>query len=167
MTSSGSTLLFGAIPAELKPKPAAKRELTEFVRALCLRLAEGRPLICLLADDAHLRQLNRDFLGHDYPTDVLSFPNTASKPELGEIAISMQRAAAQAAEFGHTWIEEVKILLLHGTLHLLGYDHTRGDANMAREEKRWRAEFHLPETLIARAARSGKRVAKQRKKGAA
>jgi probable rRNA maturation factor len=167
MTSSGSTLLFGAIPADLKPKPAEKRALTQFVHALCLRLAEGRPLICLLANDAHLQQLNRDFLGHDYPTDVLSFPTTALKPELGEIAISLERAAAQAAEFGHTWLEEVKILLLHGTLHLLGYDHERGDTTMAREEKRWRSEFNLPETLIARADRAGKRGVKQSKRGAA
>ena len=74
MTSSGSTLLFGAIPAELKPTAAEKRELTQFVHMLSKHVADGRPMICLLANDAHLRQLNHDFLGHDYATDVLSFP---------------------------------------------------------------------------------------------
>lgn len=160
-------MLFGAIPAELKPTAAEKRELTQFVHMLSKHVADGRPMICLLANDAHLRQLNHDFLGHDYATDVLSFPLNALTPELGEIAISMERAAAQAAEFGHTCVEEVKILLLHGTLHLIGFDHQKGDTRMVREEKRWRAEFTLPETLIARAGRASKRAAGQKRKGAA
>ena len=162
MTSSGSTLLFGAMPAELKPSAAEKRVLTQFIHTLCQRIGGARPLICLLADDAHLQQLNRDFLLHNYPTDVLSFPSTAVDPELGQIAISVERAAAQAREFGHTPLEEIKVLLLHGTLHLTGLDHQRGDTSMAREEKRWRAEFNLPETLIARA-----RITSKRRKGAA
>jgi probable rRNA maturation factor len=159
MTSSGSTLLFGAIPAELKPFATEKRALAQFVRLLSRRLARSRPIICLLADDAHLQRLNRDFLGHDYPTDVLSFPSGSLEPELGEIAISMERAAAQAAQFGHALLDEVRILLLHGTLHLIGLDHENGDSAMAREEKRWRVEFQLPETLIARAGRSKSRKA--------
>ncbi len=114
------------------------------------------PFVCLLADDAHLRRLNFDFLGHDYTTDVLSFPGTAFSPDLGEIAISMERAAAQAAEYGHRCFDEVRILMLHGVLHLTGLDHENGDGKMAREEKRWRGEFKLPETLIARAHKAGK-----------
>jgi probable rRNA maturation factor len=165
MTSSGSTLLFGAIPAELKPSPAERRSLAQFIHTICLRVAESRPFVCLLAGDAHLQQLNRDFLSNNYPTDVLSFPSNAIKPELGELAISMERAAAQAAEFGHSTIDEVKILILHGLLHLTGLDHETGDTKMAREEKRWRAEFQLPETLIARAGR--KPAATKSRKGAA
>ena len=151
------------MPVTVKPSTAEKRALTQFVHALCERVANSRPMVCLLANDAHLQQLNRDFLGHNYPTDVLSFPSDALKPELGEIAISMERAAAQAAQFGHTCLEEVKILLLHGTLHLAGFDHENGDGRMAREEKRWRSEFALPETLIARSGsvkgRKGAKVA--------
>jgi len=151
------------MPVTVKPSAAQKRALTQFVHTLCERVADSRPMVCLLANDAHLQQLNRDFLGHDYPTDVLSFPSDALKPELGEIAISMERAAAQAAEFGHTCLEEVKILLLHGTLHLAGFDHENGDGRMAREEKRWCSEFALPKTLIARSGsaqgRKGKKVA--------
>ena len=129
----------------------------------CRRVARSRPIICLLADDAHLRQLNRDFLAHDYPTDVLSFPGTGIKPELGEIAISMERAAAQASEFGHPVLDEVKILMLHGTLHLTGLDHEKDGGVMEREEKRWRTELQLPETLIARASSSNRRMSKPRK----
>jgi len=143
------------MPVTVKPTAAEKRALSQFVHTLSERVAGSRPMVCLLANDAHLQQLNRDFLGHDYPTDVLSFPSDALKPELGEIAISMERAAAQAAQFGHTCVEEVKILLLHGTLHLVGFDHENGDGGrMAREEKRWRNEFELPETLIARVRKS-------------
>lgn len=146
----------------MKLTAAEKRVLTQFVHELSERVADGRPMVCLLANDAHLQQLNHDFLGHDYPTDVLSFPANALKPELGEIAISMERAAAQAAQFGHTCLEEVKILLLHGTLHLNGFDHETDGGQMAREEQHWRAEFALPNTLIAR-ARAAKAVKKHRK----
>jgi len=163
MTSSGSTMLFGAIPANLKPSPVEKRALERFVHLLCRRVAGSQPFVCLLADDAHLKRLNLEFLGNDYPTDVLSFPAAGSTNELGEIAISMERAAVQAAEFEHACTDEVRILMLHGVLHLTGLDHETDGGKMAREEKRWRAEFNLPETLIARAAHHARRVPKPRK----
>jgi probable rRNA maturation factor len=135
-----------------------KRALAEFAHLLCRRVGGWRPFVCLLADDAHLQQLNFDFLGNDYATDVLSFPAGGATNELGEIAISMERAAAQAAAFGHGCLDEVRILMLHGVLHLTGFDHQTGNGKMAREEKRWRGELNLPETLIARtrAAKSKK-----------
>jgi probable rRNA maturation factor len=167
MTPSGSTVLFGAIPVRLRLSAVEKRALGQFVDVLCRRVAGMRPFVCLLADDAHLRRLNFSFLNHDYATDVLAFPAVIDSNQLGEIAISMERAAGQAAEFGHTCLDEVRLLMLHGVLHLIGLDHETGDGKMAREEKRWRAEFSLPETLIVRAAgSSGGRVVK-RKKGAA
>lgn len=166
MTSSGSTVLYGAIPVQLKLSPVEKRALGRFGNLLCQRVGALRPFVCLLADDAHLRQLNLRFLGNDYPTDVLSFPAIGPSNQLGEIAISLERAALQAAEFGHTTLDEVRILLLHGVLHLTGLDHDNDDGRMAREEKRWRGEFGLPETLIARASRPGTRSVKF-KKGAA
>jgi probable rRNA maturation factor len=166
MTSSGSTVLFGAIPAHLKLSTVEKRALGQFANALGWRVADLRTFVCLLADDAHLRRLNLNFLGHDYPADVLSFPAADCTNQLGEIAISMERAAAQAAEFGHSCLDEIRILMLHGVLHLTGLDHEIGDGQMARAEKRWRAEFSLPETLIARARRQASRASKL-KKGAA
>ena len=166
MTPSGSTVLFGASPAHLRLSAVEKRALGQFVDLLCRRVGGLRPFVCLLADDAHLRRLNSSFLGNDYPTDVLAFPAISASNELGEIAISIERAAAQAAEFGHTCLDEVRILMLHGLLHLMGLDHETAGGKMAREENRWRAEFRLPETLIARASHPTKRAAKL-KKGAA
>ena len=166
MTSSGSTVLFGAIPAHLKLSAVEKRVLGQFANVLGRRVGDSRTFVCLLADDAHLRRLNLSFLNNDYPTDVLSFPSVGATNELGEIAISIERAAAQAAEFGHPCLDEIRILMLHGVLHLTGLDHQTGDGQMAREEERWRAEFSLPETLIARAHRPASRVSKL-KKGAA
>jgi probable rRNA maturation factor len=166
MTSSGSTVLFGAIPAHLKLSTVEKRALGRFANVLSRRVGDLRTFVCLLADDVHLRQLNLSFLGNDYPTDVLSFPSTDCPTELGEIAISIERAAVQATEFRHSCLDEIRILMLHGVLHLTGLDHKAADGQMARAEKRWRTEFSLPETLIARAHRQSSRASKL-KKGAA
>jgi len=105
---------------------------------------------CLLTRDARLQQLNRDFLGHDYPTDVLSFPDAGGNGMLGDMAISVDRAAEQAASFGHTLEEELEILLLHGTLHLMGMDHENDRGRMARTETNWRKKLGLPHGLIGR-----------------
>lgn len=102
----------------------------------------------LITDDAHLHTLNREYRGVDAPTDVLSFADdgppgafvvhSTGPRYLGDIAISYQRVVAQAAEYGHSPARELAFLALHGTLHLLGYDHERGpeDAALmrAREE---------------------------------
>lgn len=98
--------------------------------------------------------MNNHFLGHDYATDVLSFPAANANGNLGEIAISAERAAAQAQEFGHTLSDEIRILMLHGVLHLTGMDHERHHGEMQRAEDKWRAEFGLPGSLIARASAS-------------
>ncbi len=127
-----------------------KRELRAFAAELRERVAEGRSFTCLLTNDDELERLNRMFFGKAYPTDVLSFPSGESDP-LGEMAISMQRAAAQADEFGHTAFDEVRVLMLHGVLHLLGMDHETDRGAMARLEKKWRRELGLPVGLIERA----------------
>jgi probable rRNA maturation factor len=100
-----------------------------------------------------LRRLNSQFLGKDYPTDVLSFPNPKGAEGLGEIAISVDRAAEQAAEFGHPVETEIQVLMLHGVLHLMGLDHSSDRGRMARVEKQWRRRLGLPAGLIERAAR--------------
>ncbi len=107
----------------------------------------------MIADDTELRRLNYSFLGHDYATDVLSFPSHSSAGELGELAISAERAEAQASEFGHNRIDEICILMLHGVLHLSGMDHEQDRGQMAKAEQKWREELGLPVTLIARTAR--------------
>ncbi len=100
----------------------------------------GRGVTCLITDDRELRALNRRFLRKDFATDVLSFPSSIETPngEAGEIAISLDRAAAQAAELGHSVEEELRILMLHGVLHLAGMDHETDSGEMARAEARWR-----------------------------
>jgi probable rRNA maturation factor len=128
------------------PRP----QIRAFAHALIADVSHGRRFECLITDDRELRRLNRDFLGHDYPTDVLSFPSGTAGGFAGELAISAERAAAQAAEFEHDLVEEIKILMLHGLLHLLGMDHEKDRGAMARSEKKWRKHFSLPASLTER-----------------
>jgi probable rRNA maturation factor len=93
--------------------------------------------------------LNGRFRGKDEATDVLSFP-TGGRGRLGDIAISLGRARLQAREFGHSTETEVRVLMLHGLLHLLGMDHEADAGRMARAEKRWRTRLGLPGGLIER-----------------
>jgi probable rRNA maturation factor len=86
----------------------------------------------VLTDDQQLHELNRDFLGVDAPTDVLSFPASEEDPEtgasyLGDILISIPRAAQQALAGGHPLEAEVQLLVVHGVLHLLGHDHAEAE----------------------------------------
>ena len=76
----------------------------------------------------------------------------AEPAPLGEIAISVDRARAQAAQHGHSLADELRILMLHGALHLAGFDHASDSGEMARAEARWRKRFGLPDSLIERAA---------------
>jgi len=111
----------------------------------------------LLTDDATLRSLNKTFRGKNNATDVLSFP-AAENPydHTGDLAVSLDTAARQAAAFGHTLRDEVRILLLHGLLHLSGMDHETDNGEMAARESDLRRELRLPVTLIERVS-SGRR----------
>ena len=120
-----------------------------------------------LVSDRRMRVLNRAFRGKDYVTDVLSFAvgsgesavgsrKSADPPSLGDIVIAVGVANRQAKAHGHTTGVELKVLALHGLLHLIGYDHDAADDNgrMARAEGRLRAKAGLPTGLIARAGGS-------------
>ncbi|MFL6352779.1 MAG: rRNA maturation RNase YbeY [Bryobacteraceae bacterium] len=144
------TVLFRALPKHLEFSSEQKRTLAAFARSLTRRVVDGRSFTCLITGDAELHRLNSAFLAHNYPTDVLSFPASNSEHSIGDIAISADRAEAQAVEFGHTRIDEIRILMLHGLLHLAGMDHEHDSGEMARAEERWRAELNLPDSLIAR-----------------
>jgi rRNA maturation RNase YbeY len=200
----GSTVTFRRLPADVRP-----RALGMFARRLEREVARGREFHCLIAGDAELRRLNRDFRGQDYATDVLAFPaqplpngrgsetrrvatprpplvgqafslpgqakapapplhsrspfnqalagGTAEpRPQgsgpgpLGDLAISLQRARAQARQFGHATETEIRVLMLHGLLHLLGLDHESDNGRMAKAERRWRTKLGLPGGLIER-----------------
>jgi len=110
----------------------------------------------LVSDDRELRKLNRQFRGKNHPTDVLSFPANDVNKFAGDLAISVQMAARNARPLGHSTADEVKILVLHGVLHLAGYDHERDNGRMARKEQQLRRRLGLPLGLIERASRPQK-----------
>ncbi|MGB0063803.1 MAG: rRNA maturation RNase YbeY [Terracidiphilus sp.] len=110
----------------------------------------------LLTTDAAMRDLNRRFRGKNKPTDVLSFPtenlvqNQKTSEEKGDLAISVETARRQAVEQGHSLAVEIKVLILHGLLHLAGYDHETDTGQMQRRERTLRARLALPQGLIER-----------------
>jgi probable rRNA maturation factor len=103
-----------------------------------------------IVSDARVRALNRRFRRKDKATDVLSFPSE-ERGYLGDVVISSGVAARQARAAGHSLATELRVLALHGLLHLLGYDHERDDGQMARLERRLRRQGGLREGLIERA----------------
>ncbi len=141
--------------------------LRPFLRRAQLAVpVEGQVSVLLTADPA-IKRLNQIFRGIDKATDVLSFPahavptrkrasssrssRHARVPTVaGDLAISLDTAARQATEFGHTLLIELKILMLHGLLHLAGFDHETDAGEMAAREEQLRRRFRLPVALIAR-----------------
>ena len=100
-----------------------------------------------------MRRLNAQFRGRDYATDVLSFPSpTFVEGFAGDIAVSADIAARNAQTLGHSVADEIRILVLHGVLHLAGYDHESDNGEMAGKETRLRRKLGLPAALIERAA---------------
>ena len=109
----------------------------------------------LVTNSSAMRTLNMQFRGKNQPTDVLSFPAASiapksKRPFAGEIAISAEIAAQSAARLGHSIKLEVKILALHGILHLAGFDHERDNGEMARKEAKCRRALRLPLSLTER-----------------
>ncbi len=108
-------------------------------------------LTVALVSDARVRALNHRYRSKTAPTDVLSFP--AEEPgQLGDVVIATGVARRQAQCAGHSFQAEIRVLALHGLLHLLGYDHERDDGRMARVERRLRRRGGLREGLIERGA---------------
>jgi probable rRNA maturation factor len=105
-------------------------------------------LSLVLTDDARLQEMNRDYLGIDAPTDVLSFPASETDPQtgaryIGDILISIPRAQDQADSAGHPLDSEVQLLVVHGMLHLLGHDHAEPD----EKARMWKAQAEILNTL--------------------
>ena len=142
-------MIFVEIRPELTAAPAPS--LLEGAARLTLDLS-GAPdadLTLVLTDDAEIQALNRDFLGKDAPTDVLSFSaGEEADPEtgrgyLGDVVISLERAAEQATTGGHAVETEVQLLVIHGVLHLLGHDH----AGAEEKARMWAAQAEALERL--------------------
>lgn len=139
-------------------------ELREFVEQARAAVKLDGDVCVLLTGDREIRRWNRDYRGKNRATDVLSFP--AAEVEggpaatAGDLAISVETADRQASEQGHILAEELKVLMLHGLLHLAGYDHETDDGTMARRERRLRTQLGLRAGLTERAqAESGGKAA--------
>ncbi len=106
------------------------------VPEIAARLPEGRVTVAVrITDDAEMERLNREFAGEPHPTDVLSFEGSGD--HLGDIAISWPRVVTQAQEWNHSEQDELAVLLVHGFLHLLGWDHS----TPTETEEMWRLTY--------------------------
>ena len=131
--------------------------LASWLQRVAPRQARGTVTVALVSD-ARVRGLNRAYRGIDKPTDVLSFPaqrmwgraSALQDHHLGDVVIARGVASRQARHARHSTSTELRILALHGLLHLLGYDHDRDDGCMARVERRLRRKGGLPAGLIER-----------------
>ena len=135
-----------------------RRELTAFVAVAC-RAARLRGMVTLMVtDNRELRALNLRFKGADRATDVLSFPAPVFvRGFAGDVAVSVEIAAKNARLLGHSVSDEIRILVLHGVLHLAGYDHDSDNGEMASRELLMRKRLSLPAGLIERNA-SGRKI---------
>lgn len=132
---------------------AAARGLGPWLTSAAPRSARGTVDVAVVTDAA-MRRLNRRFRGVDAATDVLSFPATRedrADRRLGDIAIAHGVAARQAGRIGHPVRQEVRVLALHGLLHLMGYDHERDNGRMRRMEARLLIRAGEAAGLISRA----------------
>ena len=121
-------------------------DLTRFARRAQKLAGVPGDVAVLITGNRQVRQLNRRFRRKDKPTDVLSF----SREDGGDIAISAQIATENARRYGHPRAEELKVLILHGMLHLAGYDHETDKGAMAAQESALRKKLKLPDSLIQR-----------------
>jgi probable rRNA maturation factor len=159
----------GASGSARNPKTNAPDVQLPAARALARFLASAQAAVrlkgqvtVLLTTDEAIRKLNRQFRGKNKATDVLSFPAAGLGAEgmAGDLAISLPTAVRQAAEQGHSSAVEIKVLVLHGLLHLAGYDHEADEGRMARRELALRAKLKLPPGLIERASEPRKSALK-------
>jgi len=147
MTRMAAARLRVSVATPDKPDPATKG-LGPWLAKIAPASAKGDLSIAIVSD-RRMRALNRQFRGKDAVTDVLSFPSD-ERGFLGDVVIAAGVSKRQAREAGHSQTVELKVLALHGLLHLLGYDHEADDGRMARAEARLRKKAKLPLGLIER-----------------
>ena len=144
------------------------RTLARFLREAEAAVRLRGQVSVLLTTDRKIRALNRRFRGKDKATDVLSFPapETVAGEVAGDLAISVPTARRQAREQEHALAAEIKVLILHGLLHLAGFDHERDEGEMARRERLLRGRLGLPLGLIERSGDPTFAPEKRREDGA-
>ncbi len=151
---------------EWKDRLPTARTLERFLREAQAQVRLRGAVTVLLTTDGGIRRLNREFRGKDKATDVLSFPaSEMAEDEAGDLAISVATARRQALEHGHALGTELKVLTLHGLLHLAGYDHETDTGQMAKRERALRARLRLPLGLIERVEGETKKPAKKTARG--
>jgi probable rRNA maturation factor len=169
-------------PARLTKKPPSTAQMGRDVRVPSARMLSGflreaqaavrlrGHVSVLLTTDRAIRRLNRQFRGKDKATDVLSFPAESyiqsQEGIAGDLAISVPTALRQALAQGHPLPVEIKVLMLHGLLHLAGFDHETDTGQMARREQVLRTRLGLPSGLIERSAHPTLAAGKNGKDGA-
>lgn len=153
------------ITIEANPDGLMPGALARFLSAAQGAVGLKGSVTVLIAGNERLRELNRRFRRKDKPTDVLSFP---AAPQVqtqvqasGDIAISADIAAQNATMLGHSLCDEIKVLMLHGVLHLAGYDHETDVGEMAALEQRLRRKLKLPVSLTERRGNSQPRRRKR------
>jgi probable rRNA maturation factor len=148
-------------------RPPSVRALSRFLREAQAALRLRGEVTVLLTSDQAIRRLNRQFRGKNKATDVLSFPADSSAPGAekiaGDLAVSIPTARRQATLCGHSLGTELKVLILHGLLHLAGYDHEADSGQMARRERLLRGRLGLPKGLIERVSSPTLATEKSRK----
>ena len=153
--ASPPCFFFILIIAERKSKRLSPDALSTFLRRAQKAVGLKGDVNVLLTANEHMRRLNRQFRKKNKATDVLSFPadlaSTSPEKYAGDLAISMEIARQSAQRLGHSLEDEIKILMLHGVLHLAGYDHECDSGEMGRTEDRLRRKLGLPTALISRA----------------
>lgn len=169
-------LMEPTIILERKVPGLTQHTLGSFVVKACRAVGLRGVVTVLITGNRQIRQLNSRFRGKNHSTDVLSFPALLSFPDLGfangyagDIAVSLDVAGRNARSMGHSISREVQILVLHGILHLAGYDHESDAGEMARKEQLLRQQLALPTGLIERSSHQrgsnhgrGKRAAARR-----
>lgn len=162
-------LLFDQAMITIEPSSTGQAEtparsaLTRFLNRARKAVGITGEVDVLLTSDAEIKTLNRQFRRKNKATDVLSFPAPKEifEQHAGDLAISLDTAARQAESFGHSLTDEVRVLMLHGLLHLSGMDHETDKGEMAAREAELQTKLKLPVTLIERVTQPRKRPARR------
>ena len=143
------------VTIDTKLNGISESALNRFVLRARRAARVGGQVHVLVVSNRRMKLLNRRFRGKDMPTDVLSFPAVAEVAcdFAGDIVISADIAAANARTLRHSLVQELKVLILHGVLHLGGDDHASDNGEMARKESRLRKQLRLADSLIERSTR--------------
>lgn len=145
MKLSNSIIVF-----EKKLPGLSSRAFAGFALKACRAAGLRGDVSVLITGNSSMRRLNSRFRGKSRPTDVLSFPAASANGFAGDIAISLDIAERNARLLGHSVADEIRILILHGILHLAGYDHESDQGEMAKKEILLRRRLALPTSLIER-----------------